>query len=267
MKTAIRFFFMIQFILVLGLAGFWPGSAAAQQLSKPESTIAALLKQARQALAQDRLTLPPDHSAVSYAERVLDLDPDNPQAAQILGDVVKRYNSLGTAAVDRAKALQTQELEKAQTFQQRGERVAKQYSVPESAMAPLNGRLAAENASKPALAAEQAALRQQLAEIAAGYVALGEDALSRGYLKEARRYQIAAKLLLTKPYQLPPNARLESLAERLERMEAKGAMKLPVSTYREKQAKRLAEQQAREQRLEDETRRQHEPEIFLPPAF
>jgi hypothetical protein len=40
---------------------------------------------------------------------------------------------------------------------------------------------------------------------------------------------------------LPPNARLESLAEQLERMEAKGAMKLPVSTYR--------------------------PEIFLPPAF
>ncbi len=242
MKTAIRLFFMIQFILVLGLGGFWPGSAAAQQLSKPESTIAALLKQARQALAQDRLTLPPDHSAVSYAERVLDLDPDNPQAAQILGDVVKRYNSLGTAAVDRAKALQAQELEKAQTFQQRGERVAKQYSVPESAMAPLNERLAAESgASKPALAAERAALRRELAEIAAGYVALGEDALSRGYLEEARRYQIAAKLLLTKPYQLPPNARLESLAERLERMEARGAMKLPVSTYR--------------------------PDIFLPPAF
>src|SRR5918997_749971 len=157
---------MIQFILVLGLAGFWPGSAAAQQLSKPESTIAALLKQARQALAQDRLTLPPDHSAVSYAERVLDLDPDNPQAAQILGDVVKRYNSLGTVAVDRSKAFQAQDL------------------------------------------------------------------------KEARRYQIAAKLLLTKPYQLPSNARLESLAERLERMEAKGAMKLPVSTYREERAKR-----------------------------
>jgi tetratricopeptide (TPR) repeat protein len=241
MKTAIRFFFMIQFILVPGLANFWPGSAAAQQLSKPKSTIAALLKQARQALAEDRLTLPSGHNAVSYAERVLDLDPDNPQAAQILGDVVKRYNSLGTAAVERAKALQTQELEKAQTFQQRGERVAKQYSVPESAMAPLNKRLAAERASKPALAAERAALRRELAEIAAGYVALGEDALSRGYLEEARRYQIAAKLLLTKPYQLPSNARLESLAERLERMEAKGAMKLPVSTYR--------------------------PDIFLPPAF
>jgi tetratricopeptide (TPR) repeat protein len=241
MKTAVRFFSIMQFVLVLGLAGFWPGSAAAQQLSKPESTIAALLKQARQALAQDRLTLPPGHSAVSYAERVLDLDPDNPQAAQILGDVVKRYNSLGTAAMDRAKAVQAQELEKAQTFQQRGEQVAKQYGVPESAMAPLNERLAAENASKSALAAEQAVLRQQLAEIAAGYVALGEAALSRGYLEEARRYQIAAKLLLTKPYQLPPNARLESLAERLERMEAKGAMKLPVSTYR--------------------------PEIFLPPAF
>lgn len=241
MKTAIRFFFMMQCVLGLGLAGFWPGSAAAQQPSKPESTIAALLKQARQALTENRLTLPPGHSAVSYAERVLDLDPDNPQAAQILGDVVKRYNSLGTAAVDRAKALQAQELEKAQTFQQRGERIAKQYSVPESAMAPLNERLAAESASKPALAVEQAALRQQLAEIAAGYVALGEAALSRGYLEGARRYQIAAKLLLTKPYQLPPNARLESLAERLERMEAKGAMKLPVSTYR--------------------------PEIFLPPAF
>ena len=267
MKTAIRFFFMMQFILVLGFAGFWPGSAAAQQLSKPESTIAALLKQARQALAENRLTLPLGHSAVSYAERVLDLDPDNPQAAQILGDVVKRYNSLGTAAMDRAKTFQAQELEKAQTFQQRGEQVAKQYSVPESAMVPLNERLAAESASKPALAVEQAALRQQLAEIAAGYVALGEAALSRGYLEEARRYQIAAELLLTKPYQLPPNARLESLAERLERMEAKGTMKLPVSTYRQAQAKRLAEQQAREQRLEDETRSQHEPKIFLPPAF
>lgn len=237
MKTAI-----MQFVfLVLGLAGSWPVNAAARQLSKPEPTIAALLEQARQALAHNWLTLPPGHSAVSYAERVLDLDPDNPQAAQILGDVVKRYNSLGTAAVERAKALQAQELKRAQTFQQRGERVAKQYSVPESAMAPLNKRLAAENASKPALATEQAALRQQLAEVAAGYVALGEAALSHGYLEEARRYQIAAKLLLTKPYQLPPNARLESLAERLERMEAKGAMKLPVSTYR--------------------------PDIFLPPAF
>src|SRR5919109_5668667 len=186
MKTAIRFFFMMQCVLGLGLAGFWPGSAAAQQLSKPESTIAALLKQARQALAEDRLTLPSGHNAVSYAERVLDLDPDNPQAAQILGDVVKRYNSLGTAAVERAKAPPTQELEKAKTFQQRGERVAKQYSVPQSAMAPLNERLAAESASKPALAAERAALRQQLAEIAAGYVALGEAALSHGYLEEAR---------------------------------------------------------------------------------
>src|SRR5918992_1722133 len=183
MKTAIRFFFMMQFVLVLGLAGFWPGSAAAQQLSKPESTIAALLKQARQALAQDRLTLPPDHSAVSYAERVLDLDPDNPQAAQILGDVVKRYNSLGTAAVGRAKALQAQELEKAQTFQQRGERVAKQYGVLESAMAPLNERLAAESASKPALATEQAVLRQQMAEIAAGYLGLCGTPPNRWFLK------------------------------------------------------------------------------------
>jgi hypothetical protein len=64
----------------------WPLLVPAAELSGTErdTRIAALLKQARQAVAEDRLTIPSGHNAVSYAQQVLDLEPNHPQALQIL---------------------------------------------------------------------------------------------------------------------------------------------------------------------------------------
>jgi hypothetical protein len=135
---------------------------------------------------------------------------------------VGRYNTLGAVALDRAEALRARELNKAQTYEQRGKRVVKRYSLPDSALQPLTKHLAVvERAPTPVVTTEQAVVRQRLAEIAAGYVALGEAALEQGYVEEARRYQIAAELLINKtPYGLSPDARLQRLTQRIEQAEA-----------------------------------------------
>jgi hypothetical protein len=202
----------------------WPLLLPAAGLSGAErdARIAALLRQARQAVAEDRLTIPSGHNAVSYAQQLLDLEPNHPQALQILRNVVARYNTLGAAALDRAEVLKARELNKAQTYEQRGTRVVQRYDLPNNTLTPLTeGLAAAESTSKPVLTDERVVVRQRLAEIAAGYVALGEAALEQGYVEEARRYQIAAELLVNKtPYGLSPDARLQQLTQRLERAEA-----------------------------------------------
>ena len=102
----------------------WPLLLSAAELSEAEqdARIAALLKQARQAAAEDRLTIPSGRNAVSYAQQLLDLEPNHPQALQILRNVAARYNTLGAVALDRAEALRARELNKARTYEQRGTR-------------------------------------------------------------------------------------------------------------------------------------------------
>ncbi|MGH8577568.1 MAG: hypothetical protein ACREXJ_11790, partial [Gammaproteobacteria bacterium] len=136
MSTNVRRGMLAWVFMLAAYPGVSPG--AEQKRPAPSTRIAAILVQAERALAEDRLTLPSGHNAVSYAQEVLDLAPGHPAAQGILRAVVARYGLIAGAALDRGEALRRQELAKAQAYRSRGEGVAHRFNlstVPLSAVA------------------------------------------------------------------------------------------------------------------------------------
>ena len=71
MSTNVRRGMLAGVFVLAAYPGLSPG--AEQKRPAPSTRIAAILVQAERALAEDRLTLPSGHNAVSYAQEVLDL--------------------------------------------------------------------------------------------------------------------------------------------------------------------------------------------------
>ncbi len=176
--------------------GLSPG--AEQKRPGPSTRIAVILVQAERALAEDRLTLPSGHNAVSYAQEVLDLAPGHPAAQGILRAVVARYGLIAGAALDRAEALRRQELARARAYRSRGEGVAHRFhlsTAPLSAVAERmdgvearpGGASAVDN-STITIGPRQPLAHRVLARLVGKYLHESEVALEGGRVPDARRY-------------------------------------------------------------------------------
>jgi hypothetical protein len=188
---------MVAWVFVLAAyPGLSPG--AEQKRLGPPNRIAAILAQADRALAEDRLTLPSGHNAVSYAQEVLDLAPGHPEAQGILRAVVARYGLIAGAALDRAEALRQQELARAQAYRSRGEGVAHRFNLSTAPLstvaermdgveAPLHGARAVEN-STITIGQRQPLAHRVLARLVDRYLRESEVALGGGRVHDARRY-------------------------------------------------------------------------------
>jgi hypothetical protein len=195
---------MVAWVFVLAA---YPGlSPGAEQKHPPPSTrITAILVQAERALAEDRLTLPSGHNAVSYAQEVLDLAPGHPVAQGILRAVVARYGLIAGAALDRAEALRRQELARARAYRSRGEGVAHRFNLSAAPLSAVAERMDSEEArphgassvddSTITIGQRQAFANRVFARLVGKYLHESEVALEGGRVHDARRYwEVAAQI-------------------------------------------------------------------------
>lgn len=228
----------------------WPLHAGSAEVTVAER-IAGLLVQARRAVSENRLTVPSGDNAVGYAQRVLDLAPGHPVAQQILRDVVARYGTIARAALDRIEGLKRREIAKARDYYARGGRIAKRYGVPDTALRRIEERIAAVDGdtSQPSgPIGQDPHNRELLARIVDRYIEMGEAALLRSNVAEARRFHTIASEL-AQSYQVNRKV-LPNLAERIASVESSltvAEFRKQLSTERLTTAGPLA--------------------IFLPPAF
>ena len=68
-----------------------------------EDAVRMLLDAAAQALAEDRLTTPPERSAYRYYRELLDLNPAHPAATHGLERIVERYLALARRAIEHER--------------------------------------------------------------------------------------------------------------------------------------------------------------------
>jgi len=170
--------------------GLSPG--AEQKRPGPSSRIAAILAQAERALAEDRLTLPSGHNAVSYAQEVLDLAPGHPAAQGILRAVVARYGLIAGAALDRAEAVRRQELARARVYQSRGEGVAHRFHLSTAPLSAVAERMDGVEALQ-----RQPLAHRVHARLVRHYLHESEVALGGGRVHDARRYWEVAGQIAT----------------------------------------------------------------------
>ncbi|MGQ0592644.1 MAG: hypothetical protein ACT4QB_08340 [Gammaproteobacteria bacterium] len=176
--------------------GLSPGAAVGHPA--PSTRIAAILVRAERALAEDRLTLPSGHNAVSYAQEVLDLAPGHPEAQSILRAVVARYGLIAGAALDRAEALRQQQLARAQVYRSRGEGVAHRFNLSAAPLSVVAERMngveahphgaSAVHNSTITIGQRQPLAQRVLARLVGEYLRASEVALEGGRVTDARRY-------------------------------------------------------------------------------
>jgi hypothetical protein len=95
------------------------------------NAIDELVSKARGAIEVDALTTPPGDNAVAYAEKILGLDPKNPEAQRILQHVVDRYVVLAKVGVSK------KDIEAAQIYQERARAVARKHDLTNASLGEL----------------------------------------------------------------------------------------------------------------------------------
>ncbi|MGH8569628.1 MAG: hypothetical protein ACREXU_16885 [Gammaproteobacteria bacterium] len=203
MSTDVRRGILAWVLVLAAYPGLSPG--AEQKRPDPATRIAAILAQAERALAEDRLTVPSGHNAVSHAQEVLDLAPGHPEAQGILRAVVARYGLIAGVALDRAEALRQQQLARARAYRSRGEGVAHRFNL---SAAPLNavaermdggearprGASAVDN-STITIGQRQPPAHRVFARLVGEYLHGSQVALEGGRIHDARRYwEVAAQI-------------------------------------------------------------------------
>jgi hypothetical protein len=194
---------LIRLLLCMWLSGGAPGYAASEiDQSVSLDRIETLLGKAEAALKENRLTVPSGNNAVGYAQQVLNLAPNHPEAQRILQAVVARYETLGNASLDRAEAVWKAEIDKAQAYQQRGSTVARNYRIPDNALAKVEERITHARKSRSGAPTEMTAGRtaesKQVAEIIERYLDLSEQASSQNALAEAESHLSVSRDLLAR---------------------------------------------------------------------
>jgi hypothetical protein len=102
-----------------------------------EAKIAALLTKAREALANNQLSMPAGRNTLEYTGQVLMLDPVQQEARQILSEVVTRYATLGETAVAG------NQLDQARRYQQAAEELVRRYGLADAEIRGLAEHIAA----------------------------------------------------------------------------------------------------------------------------
>lgn len=193
---------LLRSLICLCISGCMPIFAATQfDEAKTAAQVEIFLAKAKTALEEDRLTIPSGNNAVGYAQQVLDLVPNHPEAQQILRAVVARYGALGNASLDRAETLWMQEIQKAHKYHKRGARVAQEHHLSDDSLAVMEQRIA--NAQQPpssmalTTTASGGSTQAVLLDVVERYLTLSEEASNKGALMEAEQHLNVSRDLIT----------------------------------------------------------------------
>ncbi len=206
-----------------------PAPAAAAPL-KPHPDLERNIQLAHAAMAEDRLTVPPDDNAHFYFQQVLAIDPQHAQAEEGVAAIADRYADMAARQLDKRRYQKTEDyLQKGLGVQPDHPRLlALQREVNDSRNAEIEQHLskadkalAANNLTVPkednaytyyrrvlALDPEHPAALQGIREIADRYANLAEWQLGKYNYSKAKRY-VRAGLRVQ-----PNNSRLLALRQR-----------------------------------------------------
>lgn len=214
-------------LLLISLISFWICAVTSVHADtraedpRTDEQVAALLAQANLALSEDRLSVPAENNAVSYAQQVLNLVPSQPDALAILRAVVSRYSSLGDQALQRAEALRNAEIVRASLYQGRGQRVARAYQLEQTSIKGLQDRITEARQIDRSFShnlSEAANLKPNaFVEKIDHYLNLSDRALNFEELKKAQSYLSLAKDWIER-FKIPLSQR-HRLIERLAKTE------------------------------------------------
>ncbi len=165
--------------------------------------IAALLKKAKEALMVDRLMAPEGDNAVGYAEEILQLQANHPDARWMLEVTAARLIALGEFA------LQQNEIPKAQGYQQTAAELVQRYGLNKAGLTGLAEQIAATQQQLAKETRKQEAQQRLEDETRRKHE---EEQAKRLAEQQAREAKIAA--LLTKAREALANNQLSTPAGR-----------------------------------------------------
>ena len=116
--------------------------SAADSTDEEGKGISDVLSKAKQALAQDRLTTPPEDNAVNYVEQALAIVPENPEAMKLLEKITDRYDELVATHLKYAEHTQQKSLAQAKTFHKRARDIINQHNISNSALVAMKYKIA-----------------------------------------------------------------------------------------------------------------------------
>ncbi len=189
-----RLFMCSAAALLLSAHGVTADAAAVSVDKAGRWQVASLLSSARGALAAGRLSVPVDRSAVSYAQRVLDLTPDHPEALAILQQVVNRYEVLSRNRLDKGESALLAQVREARRLQQRGLLVSERHGLRADSLRQMDTVVRRTEGHGPAADGHDVqSTAEAAARMAESYLTRGESALRAGDRIGARRYLAVAK--------------------------------------------------------------------------
>jgi hypothetical protein len=72
----------------------WTEEANRSEIPSSSQEVALLIKNAKDAIIADQTIMPKGQNALPYIDRILELDPGNPQATLLLYTIISRYSEL-----------------------------------------------------------------------------------------------------------------------------------------------------------------------------
>ncbi len=140
--------------------------------------IAWLTQRGEEALAAGKMSGPEGNTAATYAEKALQLAPEQAEARMLLGDVIARLVEAGESSLKQG------ELPEAKLHWAEARRLAVKYAAGDEEVAALEKRIVAEEARRAAIVRQKEAEEQRRKRIAA-HIEQGRRALNAGRLREA----------------------------------------------------------------------------------
>ena len=151
--------------------------SAADDTGEEGMGIADVLSKAKQALAQDRLTTPPEENAVKFVEQALAIAPENPEAMKLLEQITDRYDELVAARLKHGEHARQESLAQAKTFHTRARDIINHHNISNSALVAMKYKIANYN-EKTSKTGVEDLLNQ--------HIALSESALKDNRVKDAQ---------------------------------------------------------------------------------
>ncbi len=147
--------------------------------------IADVLNQAKQALAQDRLTTPAEDNAVKYVEQALAIVPENPEAMKLLEQITDRYDELVATRLKHGEQTRRKSLAQAKILHDRARNIINQHNISSSALVSMKYKIANYNAVND-LEQNEKTSNTGVENLLNQHIALSESALEHNKNKDAQ---------------------------------------------------------------------------------
>lgn len=172
-------------LLICSLLLYSWNLCAADNTSNEGKGITDALNQAKQALAQDRLTTPAEDNAVKYVEQALAIAPENPEAMKLLEQITDRYDELVATRLKHGEQTRRKSLAQAKTLHDRARNIINQHNISSSALVSMKYKIANYNAVND-LEQNEKTSNTGVENLLNQHIALSESALEDNKNKDAQ---------------------------------------------------------------------------------